>query len=219
MERPSQQRRARLAASTHEAIVDAAGRLFAERGYFATTVQEIAALADVSPATVYAVAGGKQGMITSLAKRWSDSPVLGESLRRLPTLTDPYQVVSYVAQASRQVREEHGDTMRPLLATAPSHPRIARELNASTERYRGTLDKVAQHLEGLGVPGGRRHIGDVLWFFFGYSGYFTLLDDNGWDYDRAQEWLLAQCGQCLGVIRSQSPAAENGGGSGSGPSV
>ncbi|MBZ6130120.1 TetR/AcrR family transcriptional regulator [Streptomyces olivaceus] len=111
MERPSQQRRARLAASTHEAIVDAAGRLFAERGYFATTVQEIAALADVSPATVYAVAGGKQGMITSLAKRWSDSSVLGESLRRLPTLTDPYEVVSYVGQASRQVREEHGGTL------------------------------------------------------------------------------------------------------------
>lgn len=38
-----------LAASTHEAIVDAAGRLFAEREYVATTVREIAALADGSP--------------------------------------------------------------------------------------------------------------------------------------------------------------------------
>ncbi|WP_409055182.1 TetR/AcrR family transcriptional regulator [Streptomyces sp. SYP-A7185] len=206
MERPSQQRRAQRAASTHEAIIDAAGRLFADKGYFATTVHDIAELADVSPATVYAVAGGKQGMITSLAARWAASPILHDSLQRLPTLTDPFEVVSYVARASREVREQHGDTMRILLATASSHPPIACELKTSTERYRGTMDEVARHLEQLGVPGGRHLIGDVLWFFFGYSGYFTLLDDNGWDYDRAQEWLLAQCTQSLGIARAQRSA-------------
>lgn len=183
--------------------MDAAGHLFAERGYFATTVQSIAELADVSPATVYAVAGGKQGMITSLARRWADCSVLKESLDRLPTFTNPFEVVSYLAKASREVREVHGDTMRTLLATAPSNPRIAHELQESTERYRGTLDKVAAHLDGLGVRGGSKLIGDVLWFFFGYSGYFTLVDDNGWDYDRAEEWLLAQSTQTLGIERTQ----------------
>lgn len=187
---------------THEAIVDAAGRLFAERGYFATTVQDIAAEADVSPATVYAVTGGKQGMITTLAKRWSESPILAESLRRLPTLTNAFEVVSYLARASREVREQHGDTMRTLLVTAPSNPQIAQELRVSSERYRSTLDKVAAHLDGLGVPGGVQLIGDVLWFFFGYSGYFTLVDDNGWDYGRAEEWLLAQSTRTLGIERA-----------------
>ncbi|MFF1693330.1 TetR/AcrR family transcriptional regulator [Streptomyces sp. NPDC058257] len=201
MERPSQQRRAQHAAITHEAIIDAARRLFVERGYFATTVQDIAKLADLSPATVYAVAGGKQGMITELAKRWADSSVLGESLRALPTLNVPFEVVRYVAQASRAVREQHGDTMRILLATAPSHPQIAQELEASTGRYRGTIRKVAEHLDGLGVPGGARFIDDVLWFYFGYSGYFTLHDDNDWEYERAQEWLLDRCVEALGVER------------------
>lgn len=199
MERPSEKRRAQQAAITHEAIVDAARRLFVERGYFATTVQDIAELADVSPATAYAVAGGKQGLITELARRWADSVILGESLRRLPTLTVPFDVVRYVAQASREVREQHGDTMRILLATAPSHPQIAGELEKSTARYRGTLRKVAAHLESLGVTGGAQLIGDVLWFYFGYSGYFTLHDEVHWDYDRAQEWLLDRCVDALGI--------------------
>lgn len=199
IERPSQQRRAQYAASTHNAIIDAAGRLFAQQGYFATTVDQIARLADVSPATVYAVAGGKQGLIHSLVKRWTESPILEEGLRRLPTLTDPFEVVSYVAQASRQVRDQHGDIMRTLLATAPSHPEMAQELDTSTDRYRRTLGKVAEHLGELGVPGGTGYIGDVLWFFFGYSGYFTLVDDNRWSYDRAQQWLLARCAQTLGI--------------------
>jgi hypothetical protein len=30
---------------------------------------------------------------------------------------------------------------------------------------------------------------DVLWFYFGHSGFFTLMDDNGWSADRSEEWL------------------------------
>jgi hypothetical protein len=33
---------------------------------------------------------------------------------------------------------------------------------------------------------------DVFWFYFGYTGLFTLHDDNGWLYERAKQWL---CGQ------------------------
>jgi len=33
---------------------------------------------------------------------------------------------------------------------------------------------------------------DLLWFYFGYSSYFTLHDDNGWSYERAEHWLADQ---------------------------
>ena len=32
----------------------------------------------------------------------------------------------------------------------------------------------------------------MLWFYFGYSSYFTLHDDNGWSYRRAERWLAGQ---------------------------
>ena len=49
--------------ATRQAIVKAARQLFSERGYFATKVDDVAALARVAPATVYAVSGGKQGLV------------------------------------------------------------------------------------------------------------------------------------------------------------
>jgi hypothetical protein len=33
---------------------------------------------------------------------------------------------------------------------------------------------------------------DLLWFYFGYSSYFTRHDDNGWSYERAEHWLADQ---------------------------
>jgi len=30
---------------------------------------------------------------------------------------------------------------------------------------------------------------DLLWFYFGDWALFTLLDKNGWSYERAERWL------------------------------
>jgi hypothetical protein len=38
---------------------------------------------------------------------------------------------------------------------------------------------------------------DVLWFYFGYSGLFTLRDENGWSYERGERWLGAQANWAL----------------------
>ena len=54
--------------ATRQAIVKAARQLFSERGYFATKVDDVAALARVAPATVYAVSGGKQGLLRTLTE-------------------------------------------------------------------------------------------------------------------------------------------------------
>ena len=38
---------------------------------------------------------------------------------------------------------------------------------------------------------------DVLWFYFDYSGLFTLRDENGWRYERGERWLGAQANWAL----------------------
>ena len=67
-------RRDEYAQATRQAILDAARQLFAERGYFATKVDDIAAKARVAPATVYAVTGGKYAVIPAKTikreRRW-----------------------------------------------------------------------------------------------------------------------------------------------------
>jgi hypothetical protein len=79
---------------------------------------------------------------------------------------------------------------------------VAAGLHRSTIRYRQAMEQIADrlaHLTALAPGMERQEAVDVLWFYFGYSGYFTLIDDNGWDLDRAQTWLRDQCARALGL--------------------
>jgi AcrR family transcriptional regulator len=196
----SAERRAESAAATVEAIVEAARELFLADGYFATRVEQIAQRADVSPATVYAVTGGKAGLIERLVSQWADSPRLPSDFTDLHAERDPAAVIRELARRTRQVREEHGDTMRILLRTASNEPALAKALEASTSRYRSTLHTIAEHLVDVGLSTSDvAYVTDVLWFYFGYSGFFALLDDNGWDLDRSEQWLYQRCQEALGI--------------------
>jgi AcrR family transcriptional regulator len=197
---PKPSRREQYALATRQAIIDAARRLFAERGYFATKVDDIAAEADVAPATVYAVTGGKQGLLAELRSMWTTEPAITTTLEYIASAEDPEDMIRYLARASRERREQFGDVMRILLATAPHDPAIAEQLKPATDLYRATVVTVADRLAELGAL---RHgvdtaeAADVLWFYFGYASYFTLHDDNGWTYERAEHWLAEQTSRAL----------------------
>jgi hypothetical protein len=90
--------------------------------------------------------------------------------------------------------------MRIVLATAPHDPHVAKALATVTANYRQGMALTAQRLANLGalkpdvsVPAAT----DVLWFYFGYSSYFTLTDENGWPLAEAEKWLLAQASSAL----------------------
>ena len=88
LEAPPEGLRARKKRAAHEAIAATARRLFAERGFDAVTVAEVAAAADVSEKTVFnhfatkedlAFAGREQGIaqvVTAIAERPPGSSVL-----------------------------------------------------------------------------------------------------------------------------------------------
>jgi AcrR family transcriptional regulator len=193
-------RRDEYAEATRQAIIAAARRLFSEHGYFATRVDDIAALARVSPATVYAVSGGKHGLLRTLMDAWITAPIVADTLGEIEVLDDPVAVVRLVAETCRSMREEFGDIVRVLIATAPHDKVVAASLAIATERYRQALVPIGQRLldlnalrDGLDVVGAV----DVLWFYFGYSGFSTLHDDNGWSYERAERWLCDEASRAL----------------------
>src|SRR5689334_5568233 len=97
--RPTQgiRRREEYAQATQQAIVDAARRLFSQRGYFSTKVDDIAALARVAPATVYAVSGGKHGLLTSLVRIGATAPIIPTTLDRIEMMDDATAIVRLVA--------------------------------------------------------------------------------------------------------------------------
>ncbi|MET8121124.1 helix-turn-helix domain-containing protein [Micromonospora sp. NPDC005189] len=197
---PPKGRRAEYAAATHAAIIEAARLLFARNGYFATKIEDIAVEARVAPATVYAVTGGKQGLIRTLADLWSQAPIVAQTLSRHETLTDPDEILRDTASAVRAMRETYGDIMRLMLTTAPHHTEVAEDLRVATKRYRDAIEAVAVRLRDVGGLREGTTVAeatDILWFYFGYSSFFTLLDENGWTYEQAERWLVTHATAAL----------------------
>lgn len=188
-------RRDEYAQATRQAIVDAARKLFAERGYFATKVDDIAAEARVAPATVYAVTGGKYGLLTELIKIWTTDPVVEATTAHIDEMTDPVAIIGELAAGSRRMREQYEDIMRVMLATAPHDQAVATALQSATSVYREAFIPIAERLAKLGALRQGVDVAytvDMFWFYFGYTSYFTLHDDNGWSYGRAARWLADQ---------------------------
>jgi len=197
---PPSSRRAEYAEATSAAIVKAARDLFSQQGYFATKVEDIARRARVAPATVYAVGGGKRGLLTTLVDLWSQAQIVTESLRRQERLTEPDEILRQTAATVRSMREDYGDIMRVVLDTAPHHPGVSESLRTATARYRDAVAAVATRLSEVGGLQSNMttdEATDILWFYFGYSGYFTLIDDNSWSLDKSERWLVQQASKAL----------------------
>ncbi len=172
--------------------MSAARELFSKRGYFATTVDDIAKLAKVAPITVYVAAGGKVGLLRTLTDECSTAPVIESCYETMLELHDPVEIMRVVASTARKLREDFGDLIILMLATAPHDKDVAESLSLATSRYRNSIRAVAQRLmqlEALLEGIGENHAVDVLWFYFGYWGLYTLHVENGWDYDKAERWL------------------------------
>ena len=193
-------RRERYALETKQAIVDAARTLFAERGYFATTVEDIAAEAGVAPATVYSSAGGKQGVLAHILKQWSADPQIQATLDSAASSAGGREIIDTLARAARQMRERWDDTVRIFLTTAPHDSAVAEQFAPYSRFYRECIAEIAQRLADLGALRTEINAGyaaDVLWLYFGYSSLYVLHHENGWPYERAELWLATQAAREL----------------------
>jgi len=196
----SSSRREEYAEATKQAIIEAARRLFSEQGYFATKVDEIAVRARVAPATVYAVAGGKQGLLRTMIETWAAAPIIATAQDGIEDQDNPAVILSLVASSCRRIREEFGDIMRVMLSTAPHDREVAESLAMATARYRQAFLPIGRRLLALGGLRNGMDVDqavDILWFYFGYSALFCLRDENGWSYDRAELWLRQEATRAL----------------------
>jgi hypothetical protein len=141
---------------------------------------------------VYAVTGGKQGLLHTLVDEWTEAPEVGEAYRAIEDAEDAAALVSTLASLTRRMRRDWGDVMKIVLATAPLDEAAAENLRLGTDRYRAGLRAAAVRLADLDAlkPGMTvDEATDLLWFFFGYASFFTLTEDNGWSPERSEQWL------------------------------
>src|ERR1700754_3306859 len=111
-------RREEDADQTRAAVVAAARQLFAENGFFQTKVEQIAKLSRVSPATVYAQCGGKQGLLRLLMDSFTQSQVVAQSYQESLAAADAGLLMRTLSAAYLEITKQWGDVIRIVIEVA-----------------------------------------------------------------------------------------------------
>src|SRR5271163_121653 len=140
-------RREEYADQTRAAVIAAARQLFAENGFFQTKVEQIAKLSRVSPATVYAQCGGKQGLLRLLMDSWTQTPAVVESYQESIAAGDAVLVMQTLSAAYLQITKQWGDVIRVVITVAPHDRESAAVLATAQKRHNHNLTEICRHLE------------------------------------------------------------------------
>jgi AcrR family transcriptional regulator len=185
-------------------IVEAATTLFVEHGFAGTSIDQIAAAADVSPQTVYATYGSK-AMVLSRA---IDVAVVGDFgavplVDRLPELANmsSAQLRVYFTSTAHFVRMLHervAPLMRMMEQAAATDPgleelrmRLVREMRATSTRW------IAQLESALQPELTEADAADVLVTVQSPYVYSALTVDLGWSPAQYEQWLARALPQLL----------------------
>lgn len=190
-------RRTLQAAGTREAIVEAAGRLFAADGYVRTTIDGIATESGVAVQTVYNSVGNKAALLSAVL----DSAAAGPGAQA--------GVLDFMRERTRQAADL--DALINMLADwfVEVHPRTA-GINAVIARAAG-VDEAAAQLEkdraqqrlrryeeaaaaarargGLSSGMSDAEGAAAIWSLGHPQTYRALVQDAGWSTKAYREWI------------------------------
>jgi AcrR family transcriptional regulator len=187
---------------TFAAVVAAAGELFAERGYPATTIADIAERAGVGRATVFtAVPGGKPDLLKlardrALAGDDEDIPIPQRSwFREAMAQTDPVELLRRQAGSYRQILHRAASVEGALEVGAEIAPELAELRRTATAQRRFGARLVADRLaeltplrDGLNAQAAA----DTITVLISSCTYRLLINDYGWSPDEYENWLADQ---------------------------
>ena len=190
--------RAAQARATRRTIVDAAARLFIERGYGATTVDAIALAAGVSRKTVFTSVGGK----TEALKLAIDWAIVGDD-EPVPMLERPHVKLMHEEPDARRILTAYARQVREVGARiAPLHEVVRAAAGLDDEVRALAQEGGAQRIRGMRVlarvladRGALKpdltpaEAADVLWLLIDPGVYYRLVIEQHWDPDRYQDWL------------------------------
>lgn len=191
---PPADRRSANAAATRRAVVRAARRLFADRGYFHVRIDDIAAAAGVSPATVYARCGGKQGLLRTLIQEWSQDSTFERAAEDSSTASTAEEMLVALGDGAAHEFARLGDVIRLVHRAADQEPFAADWLRSAAGRRRRVLDSVVVRMRGTGRLAGQDDdaVVDAILFHLRPAQLALLIENGGWDPEQARDWIVAR---------------------------
>jgi AcrR family transcriptional regulator len=179
-------------------IIAAASRLFVEQGYAATSIEEIAAAAGVSRATVFTSVGGKPTLLKSaldVAIVGDDEPVaLPQRSRSIAIRAEPdaRKYLAFYAELVTEIGGRLAGIYEAVRGAAGADP-DARGLWEShlAQRRQGAANVVGDVLRKGRLRAGvdRQAAADIIWLLNDPGLYHLLVRRRGWTPDHYQAWL------------------------------
>jgi AcrR family transcriptional regulator len=191
-------RRAAQTQRTRLRIIEAAADLFADQGYATTTIEAIAARADVAVETIYSRFGSKRSLLASVMEPAITGNDDGIDLLDQPAIahvrgeTDQRTQLALLAHFSRGILQRTARAHKILRAAAASDTTAA-ELEASDRdrRYRVQTAYVDTLLANGPLRAGltRDAAADTYASLANPATYAYLTEQRGWSPERFEEWL------------------------------
>ena len=190
-------RRQEQARATRAAILGAAGDLFLERGYVATTMQAVAERARTSPATVYAAFTNKRSLLSalvdvSIAGDDAPIPILDRPwVHELREEPDLHKRIAILARNGRLILERRAPVDAVVRAAAASDPDIAALWRAgNAQRLAGQRMLLRLVAGDIGFRGGLSDGAalDTLYALGSPETYRLLTVDRSWSPARFERW-------------------------------
>jgi AcrR family transcriptional regulator len=198
--KPPRDRRARRAAETRLRIIEAAGQLFAERGYSGTTIEAVAAEADVAVETVYARFKNKRNLLAA----YLDVAIVGDAeavplldrdeVQQVRQTSDQREQLRRLAHLGRTIFERTATAHAVLRSAAAVDPEAAAIADEDDRRRRMTI---RAYIDILADSGPLRHglskeeAADTFSVLASPEGYFRLTTSRGWTPAHYERWLGA----------------------------
>ena len=202
--------------ATRLAIAAAAGRLFAERGYAATSIEEIAAAAGVGRATVFTSVGGKPELLKEAYRLAVRGPAnantpLGQQARsrRISAEPDAHKLLAGYAGVMVEVGRRLSPLYEAVRAAAHADPEARKLWQLITEERRTAATGIVRRLAERGAL---LH-GLDLWVLNDPGLYQLLVTQRRWTQRRFRSWLTTSMQTQL-LEPPDSLRAHHGGSSG-----
>jgi AcrR family transcriptional regulator len=195
-------RREEQAARTRQDILSAAGSLFREQGYGATSMPRIATEAGVVVETIYRIFGSKAGLFRAVVEAVlaggasrADVPVEERpAIRAVIDEADPRRQIELYSATQPGIHRRAGPLLRALAGGVASDPELKalwEEMEAwrleGQGRFVEMLANRGRLRQGLSVDDAR----DVLWTLCSLAVHDLLVIERGWTSGQYQAWLTA----------------------------
>jgi AcrR family transcriptional regulator len=188
------------AAATRRSIIDAATRRFIERGFVATSVDDIARAAGVSRATVFTAVGGKATLLKTaydVTLVGDDEPVpmpqrpWAQGVRRATTAAE---MLDAYADLVLVLSGRVGPITEAIRGAASADPEVRAVWEKIQEERRigaGNIVRFAIERGGIRADLDPEAAADVIWLLNDPSLYVRLVIERGWSPQDFRDWVAA----------------------------